>query len=81
MEARIHKSSIVERALGWLGILLIALLSCACDHLSRSGKTPFDRAMRSLGLVLVGLVTTVGWTVDRLTLGSASFEHQGTAEI
>jgi hypothetical protein len=86
METGIHTSSIVERALVSLGMLLIVLLSCACDYLlSRSGKTLdktlFDRVIRSLGLLVVGLVTTIGWTVDRLALVSASFEHQRTAEI
>jgi hypothetical protein len=63
MVRRTAADSVVEHALGSLGLLLFGLIGWAADRLQR--RTPIDAVLARL---VLGCVTAVGWVVDRLPL-------------
>jgi len=63
MARRTAGDSVIEHALGSLGLLLLGLTGWAADRLQ--GKTPSDAVLARL---VLGCVTVVGWVVDRLPL-------------
>jgi hypothetical protein len=49
-----------DRALGWLGLWMLAATFWAAERLEARGAT------RVVALVVLGVVAATGWTVDRL---------------
>jgi hypothetical protein len=55
------RRSIVDRALGSLGLVLLGLTGWAVERLT--GRAPIAAAFARL---VLGCVTAIGWVVDRL---------------
>jgi hypothetical protein len=57
------RDSVIEHALGSLGLFLLGLIGWAVERLQ--GRSPIDAVMARL---VLGCVTSVGWVIDRLPL-------------
>jgi hypothetical protein len=55
--------SVIEHALGSLGLFLLGLIGWAVERLE--GRAPIDAVLARL---VLGCVTLVGWVIDRLPL-------------
>jgi hypothetical protein len=58
-----NRDSVIEHALGSLGLFLLGLIGWAVERLQ--GRSILDRVMARL---VLGCVTAVGWVIDRLPL-------------
>lgn len=61
------RGSVIERALGSLGLFLLGLVSWAADRLQ--GRAPIAAVLERL---VLNSVTAVGWVIDRLPLPDPS---------
>jgi hypothetical protein len=59
-------NSVIEHALGLLGLFLLGLIGWAVERLQ--GRSPIHAVLARL---VLGCVTTVGWVIDRLLLPDA----------
>jgi hypothetical protein len=58
-----NRASVIERALGSLGLFLLVLTGWAVERLQ--GRAPIDAVLARL---VLECVTAVGWVIDRLPL-------------
>jgi hypothetical protein len=65
MNNRTLRSSLLEQALGALGLLLIGLVVWACEQRTDVRTVP-GRSRRALAWLVIQSVTAVGWAIDRL---------------
>ena len=63
MVRKTDRDSVIEHALGSLGLFLLGLIGWAVERLQ--GRSPIDAVMARL---VLGCVTSVGWVIDRLPL-------------
>ena len=61
MVRKTDRDSVIEHALGSLGLFLLGLIGWAVDRLE--GRSPIDAVLARL---VLGCVTLVGWVIDRL---------------